>query len=182
MSLWMDWGLVFRTVRQSADVALIFASTSSYWLTVASFLIRFWWSCCTFFRYICHDMKQSGDIFKMWEDSIKVCTILKQTDADTCICCQRRIYSTMWVPNTGISSDQNESSQGFKHWLSHRFNSDLVSSSNSRKDMHNLLHENYHQSLDKIQEMKLFHLLLLKTTEKTCGHSMMKKRACFSLE
>ena len=176
MSLWMDWGLVFRTVRRSVDVALIFASTSSYWLTVASFRIRFWRSCCTFFRYICHDMKQLRDVFKMWEDSIKVCMTPKQIDADTCICCHLKIHSTMWASNIGISSDQKEPSWGFKHWLSHRFNSDPISSRNSRKDMHNLLHEKYHQSLDKIQEMKILHLLLLKTTEKTIyGHSMMKK-------
>lgn len=174
MSLWMDWGLVFRTVGQSVDVALIFASTSSYWLTVASFRIRFWRSCCMFFQYICHDMKQSGDIFKMWEDSIKVCMTPKQTDADACICCQLKIRSTMRVSNTGISSDQKESR--FKHWLSHRFTSDPVSSRYSRKHMHNLLHEKYHQSPDKIQEMKILYLLLLKTTEKTIyGHSMMKK-------
>lgn len=63
------------------DVALIFASTSSYWLTVASFRSRFWRSCWTFFRYIC-DMKQSKDVLKMEEDSIKVCMTSKQIDAD----------------------------------------------------------------------------------------------------
>lgn len=155
MSLWMDWGLVFRTVRRSVDVALIFASTSSYWLTVVSFRIRFWRSCCRFFRYICHDKKQSRDIFEMCKDSIKVCITPKQIDADTCICCQFKIRSTMWVSNISISSEQKESSQEFKHWLSHRFNSDLVSSRKSRKDMHNLLQGKYQQSPDKTQEMKI---------------------------
>lgn len=129
MSLWMDWGLVFRSVRRSVDVvASIFASTSSYWVTAASFRIRFWRSCCTFFRYTCHNIKQSEITSKMWEDSIKACMTPQQMHADSCVCCQPNLSSIMWICNISILSDQKEYSWGFKQWLSHRVSIEPVSS------------------------------------------------------
>lgn len=53
MSLCMDCGLVLRTVSRSVDEELIFARTSSYWLSAASLRIRDWIICWTFFLYVC---------------------------------------------------------------------------------------------------------------------------------